>query len=302
MKLDNWPTTADLNDIYADVRRLELEPCIAEHDAFGFTIVPPEKVAPAAFFDRVRSALLDVHHRRTGQSIHPQDLATADLKEAIGDAPLARGWRLLGEDPVFEEALMNPVVHTLARYFLGKSVIVSEILGLLKQADPTPTHMLHTDQHGTPPPLPQYAQFLNITWALTDYTKANGALAIVPGSHRFGRKPEPYEADHLKNDALVPAIPVECKAGSLIVWGGTTWHGSYPRTAPGVRMTIVMAFTRSYMKTIQDLKSSIPPEIFARNGREFARLLRVESAYPIGDGPDKAKTDALVNAGRTPWS
>ncbi len=91
---------------------------------------------------------------------------------------------------------MNPAVHTLARYFLGKSVIVSEMLTLLKQADPVPTHMLHTDQHGTPPPLPAYPQFLNVTWALTDYTKANGALAIVPGSHRFGHKPEVfYEND-----------------------------------------------------------------------------------------------------------
>ena len=133
--------------------------------------------------------------------------------------------------------------------------------------------MLHTDQHGTPPPLPQYPQFLNVTWTLTDYDRANGPLAIVPGSHRFGRRPDPYEADHLKHDALVPAIPVEVKAGSLIVWGGTTWHGSYPRTAPGVRLTIVMAFCRSYMKTIQDLKASIPPEVFGRNSDEFARFL-----------------------------
>ncbi len=307
MKLDKWLTTADLNDIYADIRRLDLERCVAEHDAFGFTMVPPEEVAPAAFFERLRAAMLEVHYRRTGQRINPEDLATGDLEEALDRHPSTLTfaqpqWKLLGEDPVFEEALMNPVVLALARYFLGKSVIVSEILGLLKQTDPTRSLMLHTDQHGTPPPLPQYPQFLNVTWALTDYTKANGAVAIVPGSHRFGRKPEPYEADHLKNDALVPAIPVECPAGTLIVWGGTTWHGSYPRTAPGIRMSIVMTFARSYMMPIQDLKSSIPPEIFARNGREFARLLRVESAYPIGDGPDKAKTDALVNAGRTPWS
>jgi hypothetical protein len=302
VKLDNWETTADLNPIYADIRRLGLEQNIAEHDAFGFTIVPPEKVGPPKLFERLRQALLDVHFRRTGQRLQIEDLASADLRDSLGAKPTSSYWKLIGEDPVFEEAVMNPVVHTLARYFLGKSVIVSEILGLLKQADPAPTHMLHTDQHGTPPPLPQYPQFLNITWALTDYTKANGALAIVPGSHRFGRKPEPYESDHLKNDPLVPAIPVECAPGSLIVWGGTTWHGSYPRSAPGIRLTIVMAFVRSYMKTIQDLKHSIPPEVFERNSPEFARFMGRRSAYPVGDGPDMEDTLAFVNAGRTPWS
>jgi len=53
VKLDNWETTADLNPIYADVRALGLEQNIAEHDAFGFTIVPPEKVAPPEFQDRL---------------------------------------------------------------------------------------------------------------------------------------------------------------------------------------------------------------------------------------------------------
>jgi hypothetical protein len=302
VKLDNWATTADLNGIYADVRALGLEQNIAEHDAFGFTIVPPDKVAPPEFQDRLRQALLNVHERRTGQRIHPEDLDTADLLPAIGQKPASASWHLLGEDRAFEEALMNPVVHTLARYFLGKSCVVSDFIGSMKQADPTPTHRLHTDQHGTPPPLPQYAQFLNITWALTDYTRDNGALAIVPGSHRFGYRPNVYEQDHLKNDALVPAIPVECPAGSLIIWGGTTWHASYPRTAPGVRMSVLMLFVRSYMKPIQDVLKHVPPEVLERNNKEFARLLGKNSAYPVGDELNIEDTLAFVNSGRTPWS
>ncbi len=84
MKLDSWQTTADLNDIYADVRRLDLEQCVAEHDAFGFTVVPPQKVASEAFFDRLRQAVLDVHFRRSGQRLHIEDLASADLRDALG--------------------------------------------------------------------------------------------------------------------------------------------------------------------------------------------------------------------------
>ena len=57
----------------------------------------------------------------------------------------------------------------MARYLFQKSVILSDMLGLVKRKDPTPTYSLHTDQHGRPPPLPQYSQVCNITWPLTEY-------------------------------------------------------------------------------------------------------------------------------------
>ena len=189
MKLENWETTPELNEIYADVRANDLEQCVAELDAFGFTVIPPEKVAPAEFHARLRDAILAVHERRLGTSDVP------------GERPLATHWSLLGEDLVFEEAVMNPVVYAMARYLCGASVLLSDAIGLVKRADPMPTHMLHIDQAATPPPLPQYLQLVNITWALTDYTRANGAVAIVPGSHRFGRMPLPYEENFLANDA-----------------------------------------------------------------------------------------------------
>jgi hypothetical protein len=304
VKLDNWTTTADLNPIYADLRAHDLETCVAEHEAFGFTVVPPEKVAPPEFHARLRQGLLDVHQRRGGRRIDPQDINTARLDDpSVARKPLDAHWQLLGEDRVFEEALMNPVVLAMARYILGKNVILSDMLGLLKQEDETPTHLLHTDQHGTPPPLPQYAQVLNITWTLTDYTRDNGSVAIVPGSHRFGRMPAPYERDFLKNDAPVPAIPVECPAGSLIIWGGTTWHGAFPRRAPGIRANLIMVFNRSYLKQIRDFGATTPQEVIDRNPPEFGRLLGLESPYPFDiKGPDPKKVPALIEAGRTPWS
>src|SRR5215469_16809037 len=223
MELGDWETSKDVNAIYAEVRRLGLEHCIAEHDAFGFTVIPPEKVATPELNQRLRQAILDLHERRTGEKI---DIADIDKATLGGPSPRnTDGWVIFGEDPVFEEALMNPVVLAMARYFLGKSVLLSGGNVLLKREDPTPTHMLHTDQHGTPPPLPQYLQTLNISWTLTDYSKELGSVALVPGSHRWGHKPRPHEANHLADGAPVKAIPITCPAGSLIIWGGTTWHG-----------------------------------------------------------------------------
>jgi len=301
MKLDNWESTADLNPIYADIRANDLEQCVAELDAFGFTVIPPEKIAPAAFHDRLRQAILDVHERRTGHRVKAAELGAASLE---GDRPLAIHWSLLGEDPVFEEAVMNPIVYTMARYLCGKSVLLSDAIALIKRRDPTPTHMLHIDQAGTPPPLPPYQQVINITWALTDYTQANGALAMVPGSHRYGRMPMPYEEDFLGNDAPVRAVPVECPAGSLIIWGGTTWHASFPRSADGLRITLIMAFCRGYMMQVRDFRRETPQEVLDRNDEAFAQLLGVNSLYPIdaNAGTDPDKVAAFTGSGRNPWA
>jgi hypothetical protein len=301
MKLENWETTADLNPIYADIRANDLEQCVAELDAFGFTVIPPEKIAPKAFHDRLRQAILDVHARRTGHRVEPGELGRASLE---GERPLATHWSLLGEDPIFEQAVMNPVVYTMARYLCGKSVLLSDAIALIKRRDDTPTHMLHIDQAGTPPPLPPYQQVINITWALTDYTRANGAVAMVPGSHRFGRMPMPYEENFLTNDAPVRAIPVECEAGSLIIWGGTTWHASFPRTAEGLRITLIMAFCRGYMKQVRDFRRETPPEVLDRNDGAFAQLLGMNSLYPIdaNTGTDPTKVAAFTGSGRSPWA
>jgi ectoine hydroxylase-related dioxygenase (phytanoyl-CoA dioxygenase family) len=184
-------------------------------------------------------------------------------------------------------------------------VVLSEINCSIKNRDNRRTHSLHTDQVGTPPPLPNYAQMVNITWALTDYTKENGATSLVPCSHRFGRMPLAYEADFLDNPT-VPAIPAEAKAGSLIIWHGATWHGAYPRTNPGVRANLWMVFTRSYMRPIRDFRSEVTPEMLARNPPEFANLMGMHCIYP--QNPKLMKEGGLkglmqaVNAGEGQWS
>jgi len=301
MKLGNWEATADLNPIYAEIRRLGLEQNIAEHDAFGFTIVPPEKVAPPEVSERLRKAILAVHERRTGEHIDVADIETTTLG---GKAPLTGSWQLLGEDPVFEEAMMNPTVLALARYFLGKSVQASGLVSMIKRKDETPTHVLHTDQHGTPPPLPPYLQFLNVTWILTPYSYENGSTAFVPGSHRFGRMPEPYEENYFRNDAPFRPVPVECDAGSLLIWGGTTWHASFPRKNEGVRINLSLAFSRIYMRQIRDLPREVPQDVIDRNPPEFARLIGLKSGFPHLPGGKTRETSDIrdfIEAGSTPW-
>ncbi len=296
MEIGKWDTAGCLNEIYPEVRRLGLEQNIAEHDAFGFTIVPPDKVGTRDFHTRVLDAILGMHNRRTGQKLTRADLSSASLP---GDMPLKGHLDTFGEDPIFEDVLLNPVVKVLSQYYCGNGRVLSGITTLIKRRDETPSHPLHIDTNNIPSPPPPYPLMMNITYALTDYTLESGPLAVVPSSHTFGRGPMQHEREFLKPDSPVKPIPVLCEAGSLILFGGNTWHAAFPRTAPGLRVTMVMVFVRPFMKQMHDL-SRVPKEVYDRHP-EFKELLGQNYLYPMHEGQTPDVFEAYWAAGRTRW-
>ena len=299
--LEQYKDSRHYQKIHQQIETLGLIEHMNHLDEYGYTVIPPDLVAPEEFQDRLRKAVLWVNEQRTGQKIDVEDIETAKLNK---DVPAYGHLAILTDDPVFQEAIMNPAVLAMAKYLCGNSVVLSDLLCLIKQQDDTLTHPLHTDQHGTPPPLPPYTQVANVTWALTDYKKGNGPVAIVPGSHLKSRYPLPEESNFLREDAPVKAIPIEADAGSLIIWHGNTWHGSYPRKSPGLRLNLIMVITRVYMKQIRDFRSEVPKEVLDRHPMEFARLIGANSAYPFVDGnlPPQDDMAYMVAAGRNPWA
>ena len=301
MGLEQYKDTRHYREIREQLESLGVASHADHLDEYGYTVVPPELVAPEAFQRRLRDALLKVHERRTGQRIHPDDVGTAKLAK---DVPVSGHWSLLTEDRVFEDMLMNPTVLAMAKHLCGKSAVLSDMVGLLKQEHEGMTHPLHTDQHGTPPPLPPYSQVANVTWTLSDYKEGNGPTAIVPKSHLKSRYPTVEEGNFLRENAPVKPIAIEAAAGSLIAWHGATWHGSYPRQNAGLRLNVIMVFTRVYMKQIRDFRSTIPQDVLDRHPVEFARLIGANSAYPFRDGKVPAPEDMnyMYAAARNPWA
>lgn len=68
-----------------------------------------------------------------------------------------------------------------------------------------------------------------------------GATAVVPGSHKLCRGPEPRESDPEENPK---AVAIEAPAGSLMVWHGNTLHGPFRRTSPGLRIQVPVYMAR----------------------------------------------------------
>ena len=275
----------DLNSVHADIMKYDLAQQIVELDACGLTVVPPDKAAEPGFAKRLRDTLLDIAERRTGTRPDVESgRSHANIEATSGQRGEAWMWRLLFDDPIFEQALMNPVSLALISYLLGYSAKLSNSSAVIKgpvklNGAPKPLG-LHSDNRGIPAPFPMYAQVANATWVLTDYTLENGCVGYLPGSHLLCRQPTPGEATD-------DVVPVEAAAGSLIVWHGNTWHAPFPRTAKGLRISMLFYFCRDYMTTQERYKHEVPAEMLARNSERFATLMGLGDAYGWDhDGPD----------------
>lgn len=278
MRIGDWPTTRHLSSIYLEIRRHGLEANVAELETKGLTVV--QNAASADLVRRLREAMLRVAAER-GVISRPTENRPAQYR-GVGELLYA----LLLEDRVFEEAVMNPVALSLITYLLGESCLLSSVTGMIK-GKTEERSQLHSDNGMIPSPFPAYAQVANATWVLTDYTRADGCLLYVPGSHLLCRHPTTSE---MRDDAAM--VPVEAPVGSLIVWHGNLWHAAFPRCTDGFRLNLINLFCRMHCITQEDFESRIPPHVLERNPPRFAKLLGAHVAYGWTEsGPDFSSED-----------
>ncbi len=296
MEIGDWKATAELNGIYRQARALGLETNLAELEAFGFTIVEPGKAAPKEFTDRLLEAVLASAERED-----PKATALGNRAQSEKPAYGRQLFHLAAKDPIFAEAIMNPVALTLGRYLMGASARLYSTVAFLKEGKAGCTNM-HSDSVGMPPPLPQYGHVCNISWILTDYTKEKGTFFIVPGSHRLCRHPTPIEQPKMMggvNDDEI-GMPIVAKPGSLFVFHGNTWHGTYPKTDDAVRAHVVTALARNYVDPAEDY-SDLSDELVNRMGPEFARIIGRNAWQGYGSaGPRYERIIAVQRANQSP--
>ena len=104
MEVRDWKAAPELSQTFRQARELGLESNIAELEAFGFTIVPPEKAAPRDFFDRMLNAVLELSEAEDEAKVSMANRPQAE-RPVYGRAL----FHLLHKHPVFAEAAINPV-------------------------------------------------------------------------------------------------------------------------------------------------------------------------------------------------
>jgi ectoine hydroxylase-related dioxygenase (phytanoyl-CoA dioxygenase family) len=269
MEIGDWRATKDLNEIYRQIRELGLESNLAELEAFGFTVI--EGALDADLTTQLRDAIVRVAEDFTGHRL--------DVEGERSQAGTTYVPYLLFRDPVFKRSVMNPGPLALITYLLGNHCVLSS-LGCHLKGPGGPGLLLHSDQaNGMPQPFPPASQTANCNYALTDYTEETGALAMVPGSHRHLRQPSRAEVG-LEGEHRNPGvIAVEVPAGSAVIWHGASWHGSFPRKVPGLRINLSNYFMRPHLAVQERYAEFIPDGFLDGEDARLARLLGCEQGY-----------------------
>lgn len=282
-------TTTRLSD---EVRDLGLEPYVLALEVDGLAVVPPE--VHGVTEDRIDAMAAWILGRAEEMVGCPFDLErgpAAEVEFGAEDNVLAelsgdRGQpsqfliqQLASQHRMFRDLAINPVAVALIRHLIGRTATrFSSHNSFVKwQGDFGYGRNLglHCDQTAVPLPWGRSALTANTNWCLTDYTLEGGAFAYVPGSHARATRPVFPEATRR-------AVPCEAPKGSMLVFHGATWHGAFPRTIPGMRLSIANYYRHAMITSQEDLQGSFPRELAddCQDPELFGTLVGFDDVFP----------------------
>jgi ectoine hydroxylase-related dioxygenase (phytanoyl-CoA dioxygenase family) len=151
-----------------------------------------------------------------------------------------------------------------------------------------PRQALHRDRLAwggfLPPGLePQF----NTIWAMTDFTEANGATQVAPGSPSWpeSRKAQPDEVGY-----------AEMKAGSVLLYSGSVIHGGGENRTAADRVGINITYCLGWLRQEENQYLSCPPAIARTLDPQLQALLGYSMGsyalgyysppLPPGEGPE----------------
>lgn len=184
-----------------------------------------------------------------------------------------RVWNLPSKGRVFVDLLRHELVRTLARHVLEGDYCLSSHTANI--AGPGGDAMvLHSDQGYTPRDITK-ALTVNVMWMLVDFTEANGATRLVPGSHRLTSEPP--------HDRPVDTVAGVGPAGTALVFDGRVWHGTGANTTAGEqRHGVLTYFCRPWLRTQENYTLSTHPDVLAEADPELRALLGLRVWRTLG--------------------
>jgi ectoine hydroxylase-related dioxygenase (phytanoyl-CoA dioxygenase family) len=162
-----------------------------------------------------------------------------------------RVYNLLAYDDVWQRVPVHERVLPVVERVLDPGCLISSLssIDILPGESAQP---IHADDQLIPLPKPHPPTVCNSMWALTDFTEANGATRLIPGSHLRDHDPEygaPYDS-----------IAAEMPRGSVLIWHGSLWHGGGANTTDTARVGIAMNYCAGYIRQQENQQLGLTAE------------------------------------------
>ena len=200
-----------------------------------------------------------------------RDYEVVPSDNSFEGAKTVRVYNLLAFGALYEAIPVHANVLPVVEGALDLGCLVSSLssINILPGETAQP---IHADDQLIPLPKPHVPTVCNTMWALTDFTEANGATRLIPGSHLSDHSPDygaPYES-----------IPAEMAKGSVLVWHGSLWHGGGANTTDERRLGVAMNYCAGWIRQQENQQLGIPHDIAAG----FSPRLRQLCGYGIYNG------------------
>lgn len=199
----------------------------------------------------------------------------ADLAPAFSAAPMGKGdfyghrtqrfGSLLRRSPLAGELALQPTILALARALLEPACerIQLNVAQAIAIHPGEIEQFPHRDHDMWPAAKGGQEYLLNVIWPLTEFTAANGATRIYPGTHK-------REIDDLAQ--LDEPVAAEARPGDAICFLGSTLHGAGPNGTDRVRRGVVIGYSLGWLKPYENNWLAYPPSIARGFSRELAEL------------------------------
>jgi hypothetical protein len=235
---------------------------VTDLDDQGWTILPgfvsPER----------RRRLVE----RIAQLFHEEgDRAGSEFRQEPGARRLAN---LVDKGAVFVECIVDPGILGPVGHVLGPRFKLSSLNARAATPHGDDPQPLHVDAGALPDERGYWV--CNSLWMLDDFTADNGTLRVVPGSHRWGRRPQDALPDPRAahpDEALVTG-----RAGDVVIMNSHLWHGGTANRTAGRRLALHAFYCRSDKPQQQYQKGLLRPETLAGLSARARAILALDDA------------------------
>ena len=216
-----------------------------------------------------------------------RDLDAKPAGNSFEGARTVRIYNLLAHGAPFERVPVHPSVLPIIEGVLDSGCLISSLSPIAIDPEEI-AQPIHADDMVIPLDKPHRSIVCNSMWALTDFTNANGATRLVPGSHLKGNPDYGGQYD---------TVPAEMAKGSVLIWDGSLWHGGGANRTSQRRTGVAMNYCAGFIRQQENQQLGLAPETV----RGFEPRLQELIGYSVYRGLighiDKQSPAQLLNGG-----
>lgn len=202
--------------------------------------------------------------------------ATPEGQDDFTGRHTTRTGALVARSEAAREMVANKTITDAAQAFLKPFCerIQLHLTQIIRIRPGQPKQQIHRDRWAWGTYITNVEPQFNTIWAITDFTKENGATQVCPGSLDWPDNYEPSEEE---------IGYAEMSAGSVLVYSGGVFHGGGANISNGDRIGINITYTLGWLRQEENQYLSCPPEIAKTLSPELQALIGYSmGSYALG--------------------